>query len=102
MGEYAGSKFALTDLTDFRNNVIYNWGHNSIYGGEGMNVNIVNNYYKPGPATITKNGLPLLIKTKNQKRKFITSGENITSPEMLWKEARKSQKTIGQKAFLSR
>lgn len=54
LGEYAGSKFALTDLTDFRNNVIYNWGHNNVYGGEGMNVNIINNYYKPGPATLTK------------------------------------------------
>ena len=54
LGEYAGSKFALTDLTDFRNNVIYNWGHNNIYGGEAMNVNIVNNYYKPGPASIPR------------------------------------------------
>ncbi|MDQ2656735.1 MAG: pectate lyase, partial [Bacteroidota bacterium] len=30
---------------------IYNWGGNSTYGGEAMNVNIVNCYYKPGPAT---------------------------------------------------
>lgn len=34
---------------DMRNNVIYNHGSLGCYGGEGMNVNIVNNYYKVGP-----------------------------------------------------
>jgi pectate lyase len=48
--------------TDYRNNVIYNWGYQSLYGGEKQqkgndkfnfsNFNIVANYYKPGPATI--------------------------------------------------
>lgn len=52
LGEEAGKAFALTDLVDLRNNVIYNWGNNSTYGGEAMNVNIVNCYYKPGPATV--------------------------------------------------
>ncbi|MFD2661296.1 pectinesterase family protein [Paenibacillus thailandensis] len=36
---------------DFRNNVIYNWGYFSAYGGKGAVTNIVNNYYKPGPET---------------------------------------------------
>ena len=38
------------ELLDMRNNVIYNWAGNGCYGGEGMDVNIYNNYYKPGPA----------------------------------------------------
>lgn len=36
---------------DMRNNVFYNWAGLGCYGGEAMTVNIVNNYYKPGPGT---------------------------------------------------
>lgn len=42
---------------DLRNNVFYNWAGNGCYGGEGMNVNIVNNYYKAGPATLKRSAL---------------------------------------------
>ncbi|MEJ2701977.1 MAG: hypothetical protein P8Z79_05995 [Sedimentisphaerales bacterium] len=47
--------------TDYRNNVLYNWGYQSCYGGEKQQkgiprfnfsrINMVANYYKPGPAT---------------------------------------------------
>jgi len=37
---------------DFRNNVLFNWRHRTIDGGDGSSrVNVVNNYFKPGPAT---------------------------------------------------
>ena len=49
---------------DFVNNVVYNWGGNSTYGGESADqprkINMVNNYYKPGPATSSSKKTRLL------------------------------------------
>ena len=52
--KYANSIQA--EIVDFRNCVMYNWGGgNGCYGGTGGgNINIVNNYYKAGPATNNK------------------------------------------------
>ena len=47
-------KMPKEEIVDFRNNVIYNWGQNNSYGGEEGNHNIINNYYKAGPATQSK------------------------------------------------
>lgn len=48
-------RFASVDGTkwvDFRNNVVYNWGFKSAYGGgHHAEINFVGNYYKPGPAS---------------------------------------------------
>ncbi|MFV0468016.1 MAG: T9SS type A sorting domain-containing protein [Dysgonomonas sp.] len=51
---FCGSRYsnkADLELVDFRNNVLYNWGSNNIYAGEGGSYNIVNNYFKAGPAS---------------------------------------------------
>jgi hypothetical protein len=40
---------------DFRNNVLFNWRHRTIDGGDGSSrVNVIANYYKPGPATTSE------------------------------------------------
>ena len=58
------------ELVDFSNNVIYNWEHNSVYGGEGGKYNITNNYYRPGPSTNIKVQDRIVNPTKNEQRTF--------------------------------
>jgi hypothetical protein len=63
-----GAKYAGKDTTDVRNNVFYNWNGNGAYGGEAMHINIINNYYKPGPGTEKR--------VKNRVVALNASGEN--------------------------
>ncbi|HMP84177.1 MAG TPA: hypothetical protein PKA41_15880 [Verrucomicrobiota bacterium] len=43
---------SFSHFIDFRNNVLFNWQHRSMDGaGPEAHVNVINNYYKPGPAT---------------------------------------------------
>ena len=51
---FDGIRNAPEENVDYRNNVIYNWGGNNIYAGEGGTYNLVNNYYKYGPSTSNK------------------------------------------------
>lgn len=43
-------RFAGIAQTDFRNNVLYDWGHTAGYG-QFERVNYIANYFKPGPST---------------------------------------------------
>lgn len=61
---FNGIRTTPEENVDYRNNVIYDWGGNSIYAGEGGNYNIVNNYFKYGSST-----------KKNAKYKIVSPGK---------------------------
>jgi hypothetical protein len=72
-----GTRYIYPDpyeLVDFRNNVIYNWGSNSGYAGEGGRYNFVGNFYRPGPAS------------SNSTRIFQPNGDDGTNaqPAGVW------------------
>ena len=54
-----GNNFSRSQsLIDFRNNVIFNWSFRASDGGAESNVNLISNFYKPGPASTSGNGFP--------------------------------------------
>jgi hypothetical protein len=83
---------------DYINNVVYNWGGNSTYGGESANetslfhINMIGNYYyKPGTSSSHKNRLLELTSICNNCNptaphtcypgKFFISGNNVNGTE---------------------
>ena len=58
---------------NYINNVVFNWRHRTVDGGDDTSqVNIFNNYYKPGPITNTDNPIGHRIIKADAKR-----GKNI-------------------------
>ncbi|AKD03745.1 pectate lyase [Pontibacter korlensis] len=64
------------EIVDFRNNVVYNWGGNSTYGGEEGNHNMVNNYYKAGPAT-SSSKTSRIVNPSSPYGKFYLTGNHV-------------------------
>ncbi|MBP7369670.1 MAG: T9SS type A sorting domain-containing protein [Paludibacteraceae bacterium] len=78
---FCGSRYTnspATEKVNFTNNVIYNWGSNSGYAGEGGYYNMMNNYYRSGKATKTSNGVYYRIFSPNAD-----DGSN-TQPKGVW------------------
>ncbi len=64
---FNGNRQGIQELADYTNNVIYNWGGNNIYAGEGGYYNITNNYFKYGPST-----------NKNVRSRIVNPGKTET------------------------
>jgi len=72
------------ELVDFTNNVIYNWASNNTYGGENGKYNVVNNYYKAGPSTRSKN--PWMINPTSPVGRFFITGNFMYGNELVTKD----------------
>ncbi len=68
------------EIVDFTNNVIYNWKSNNTYAGEEGNHNIINNFYKPGPATL-KSKKSQILNPWSPYGKFYISGNVLDGNE---------------------
>jgi pectate lyase len=103
---FDGIRNAETENVDFCNNIIYNWGNNTAYAGEGGNYNLVNNYYRYGPST--KNTVQARILNPYSKPpsipfgKFYVEGNYVDgSPEVTasnWKGVEMEKGTDADKA----
>lgn len=81
---FCGSRYTNEpdkEVVDFRNNVIFNWVHNSAYGGEGGSHNIIDNYYKAGPAT--KKNLRYRIVNPWDTSRFYVHGNYVDGSEKI-------------------
>lgn len=83
-------------LADLRNNVIFNWSFRATNNGNDSHSNLVNNYYKPGPATIEADEIHVqnhfLFPTGPNYGKFYLEGNKLVGrPEVdvdQWKGVR--------------
>lgn len=89
---FNGARLGATkEFVDYRNNVIYNWGGNNVYGGEGGEYNIVNNYYRFGPSTSNTVKYRIVNPTKQENPlidfgKFFVNGNFVDGSEEVSKD----------------
>lgn len=64
------------EYVELVNNVIYNWGQNSVYGSENGRFSLVNNYYLPGPNTTAERFLDLWFSDRLTSAQAYISGND--------------------------
>jgi len=82
---------ASEEFVDFSNNVIYNWQHNTVYGGEEGKYNVTNNYYRPGPSTDASVARRIVNPTVNETQGlgvFFVNGNFVDGNESVSKNNR--------------
>lgn len=87
---FEGNRHIPQEMVDFRNNVLYNWGINNVYAGEGGHYNMVNNYYKYGPSTNEKVRYqvanPYKLEGKIPFGKYFIAGNHVDGAEGVSKD----------------
>lgn len=73
----------MNERVDIRNNIFYNWDGEGCYGGEYQFVNLVNNYYKPGPATSSKRA-ERIAKIGVRTDEYVTKYPDFAPAKGLW------------------
>ena len=84
-----------------RNNVIYNWAGNSTYGGERGRYNVINNYYKPGPALKSTKKV-WMINPWSPYGQFFIDGNCLDGDANVSKNNRSGVKTDSDSVFVAK
>ena len=97
--QYVGHDFL--GPIDYINNVVYDWGSNSTYGGETaaeeklFHINMIGNFYKAGPSTSSssKNRLMQLTSLCENCNKYVGKTGNTAYPAKLFIDDNKVNET---------
>lgn len=65
------------EYVELINNVIFNWGSNSVYGNESGRVSIVNNFYIPGPDSKVRHFFDQFYHSNNPKHQLYLTGNTM-------------------------